>query len=355
MVAPASAFIGSQNIETKAETMYEIACNAQETVNAIIARIEADETISALLDESDWDEINEQVALANGDGAIALNVANDYLYPSDPDSEPDYEAAIESAREALTIFRDSLRSIHVILFEAGVEIGELADPQALQEAIDRSQDRIDELEDLLQDSDLLAMLTEAQGLLDEAQTYLDSENLDAAKESLQEANRLISQVCQDLREIAQELNPQRITNYCEGAFRHRETFRERFGQAENEGFDVNGFLEQYGYQNEEDFMARFQEMIQNAQNAEDIEDVLDDLEAIGQLIRQMDQSLTQEMSHHRAQYGQTGVTFGHQDVDSGYGQNGVASEQGISNGYGQNIGEYNSESSSNQMGFGSGH
>ena len=199
------------------------------------------------------------------------------------------------------------------------------------------------------------MLTEAQGLLDEAQTYLDQENLDAAKESLEDANQLISQVCQDLREIAQELNPQRITNYCEGAFRHRETFRERFGQAESEGFDVDGFLEQFGYQNEEDFMARFQEMIQNAQNAEDIEDVLDDLEAIGQLIRQMDQSLTQEMSHHRAQHGQAGGGFGQQDADTGYGQNGGSSEQGTGNGYGQNSGESNSGSSSNQMGFGSGH
>ena len=153
MVAPASAFIGSQNIETKAERMYEIACSAQETVNGIIARVEVDETISALLDESDWIEFDEQIALAEGEGASALSAAFDYLYPSGEGSEPDYEAAIESARDALEIFRDVLRAINDILVDAGVETGDLVDSQTLQEAIDRSQHRIDELLDLLQDND----------------------------------------------------------------------------------------------------------------------------------------------------------------------------------------------------------
>ena len=86
-------------------------------------------------------------------------------------------------------------------------------------------------------------------------------------------------------------------------------------------------------------MARFQEMIENAKGTEDIED----LEEIGRLIRQMDQNLTQEMDHHRAQHGQSvsGSGFGQEGSGSGYGQ------EGSGNGYGGSGG-------SGQMGFGGG-
>jgi hypothetical protein len=128
-----------------------------------------------------------------------------------------------------------------------------------------------------------------------------------------------------------------------------ERFRGRFGQAETEGFDVNGFLEGFGYQNEDEFMARFQEMIENAKETEDI----DDLGEIGRIIRGMDQNLNQEMGHHRAQYGQTGSSggfgqeqngsgFGQESSGSGYGQEGSGSGYGVSGGSGQ-------------MGFGGGH
>ncbi len=57
----------------------------------------------------------------------------------------------------------------MILCEADVEIGQLLDPQILQEAIERSLDRITELRALLADTEMLTKLDDAEELLNEAQ------------------------------------------------------------------------------------------------------------------------------------------------------------------------------------------
>jgi len=364
LAAPASAVFSSQSIGNKAENIVQIAENAQQSLMDLVAFVTADADAMNLITEVELEDdffgnvslcveegttFGDWTANEDGEGWTRLEDANSAL------TAEEYEDAIDYAKEALTIFRDAIRSIHVILCEAGVEIGQLLEPEVLQEAIDRSQDRIEQLRDLLADEDMRAMLDDAEGLLVEAQAYLDSEDMDDAKDSLRAANELISQVCQDLRQIAKELNPQRIRNYCEEAFRYRERFRGRFGEAENEGFDVDGFLQQFGYQNEDDFMARFQEMIQNTQNGEDLEDVLDDLEDIGHLIRQMDQNLTQELQHHRAQHGQEGTDSGFGQNSGGYGQEGGTSgyggQEGSGSGYGQNGGAYGGSRGSGVMDF----
>jgi len=254
----------------------------------------------------------------------------------------DYEGAIANATEALSIFREVYRSIHIILYNSDVKIGQLVDVDELEEAIERSLERVEELQALISaDAPIYSNLIEAKELLTEAKDELLPDNIEDAKANLREANILISEVCQYLKQVAQELNPSRIRDYCEKAEQYRYRLGERFGQARTEGFDVTGFLQTYGYQNEDDFMARFQEMIENAKGTEDIEDVLEDLEEIGRLIREMDEALTQEMGRHRAGYGQgaTGSGFGQEGSGSGYGQYGE--------GYGGSDG-------SGQTGFGGG-
>jgi methyl-accepting chemotaxis protein len=215
----------------------------------------------------------------------------------------EYEAAIDNATEALTVFREVLRSIHASLLDAGVEIGQLVAPQVISDAIERSLGRIAELRALLADEDMLSKLDDAENLLNEAKNLLLADEVEAAKYSLKEANDLISQVCQDLKQVAEELNPSRIRGYLDDACRYRERFRERFGQAWNEDFDVNGFLQGFGYQNEEYFMNRFQQMIENAQGADNVEDAIQDLQEVGRTIREMDSAFTQAFGCHRAQHG----------------------------------------------------
>jgi uncharacterized membrane protein YccC len=112
---------------------------------------------------------------------------------------------------------------------------------------------------------------------------LELNESEAAKDSLREANTLISQVCQDLKAIAQELNPSRIRGYLNEAYRFRERFRERFGQAWNEEIDVDKFLQASGYQYEEEFMAYFQQIIEKAQGSTNIKEAIQNLNNLGQM------------------------------------------------------------------------
>ena len=184
--APASAYFSSQNIETKAERMVNIAGEARDTVTDLVALVEAKPIamqqliIDAELDEQFYGNLSlcvqtgttvgGETATEDGEGWTYLNAAEQALLAGE------YEDAIDNAREALEIFRDALRSIHVILYEADVEIGQILDPQILQEAIYRSRDRITELRALLADTELLAKLDDAEGWLTEAQDALDLQN-----------------------------------------------------------------------------------------------------------------------------------------------------------------------------------
>jgi len=311
IAAPASAYITSQNIETKAERMVEIADKARETVMDLVALVEANVTAKQLILDADLDEdfygnvslcvkdgtmVNGTAVADDGEGWTYLDAANASLLAGD------YEDAIDNAREALAIFRDVLTSINGILCDAGVETGQILDMQVLQEAIERSLDRIEQLRALLADEELLGNLTDAEDLLNEAQGSLDSGEIEDA---LIAANSIISDVCQQLKEIAQELNPSRIERYLGNAHQYKERFKERFGHAWNEEIDVDELLQTLGYPNEEEFMAQFQEMIENAQGAENIKDAIQSLKEIGQTIRNMDSALTQEFGRHRGGQGQS--------------------------------------------------
>ena len=311
MAAPASAYITSQNIETKAERMVEIADEARDTVMDLVALVEANTTAMQLIKDAELDEqfygnvsicvkagtlVNGTAVTDDGEGWTYLNATNQSLLAGD------YEDAIDNARAALAIFRDVLRSINGILCDAGVETGQILEAQVLQEAIERSLDRIEQLRALLADEELLGNLTDAEDLLNEAQGSLDSGEIEDA---LIAANSIISDVCQQLNEIAQELNPSRIERYLGNAHQYKERFKERFGHAWDEEIDVDELLQTLGYQNEEQFMAQFQEMIENAQGAGNIKDAIQSLKEIGQMIQKMDSALTQEFGHHRGGYGQS--------------------------------------------------
>jgi len=327
MASPASAYISSQSLETKAERMVDIADEAQDRILDLVALVEANATVMQLIKDADLDEqfygnvslcvktgtiVNGTAVTEDGEGWTYLNDANQSLLAEE------YEDAIDNAREALTIFRDVLRSIYVILVDSGVETEQLVDTELLQEAIERSLDRIEELRALLsEEAEIVTKLDEAEDLLNEAQGLLDAGEIKDANDALREANSIISDVCQELKEIAQELNPSRVRGYLDEAYRCRERFRERFEQAWNEEFNVDEFLQTHGYQNEEEFMNSFQGMIENAQGAEDIEDAIQNLQEIGRTIRNINEDLTQEVGRHRGHNGQEAATNG-----SGFGNMG---------------------------------
>ena len=313
MVAPASAFITAQNIETKAERMVYIAYDVQETIMGIVTRVEINATAYDMLLAADLDEFfyanvslcvadgttlnkTEITVIGDGEAWILLDAANVSLYAGE------YEDAIDGAWDSLEIFRDVLRSINGMLIDSGIETGEILDAQLLQEALDRSQDRITQLQDLIADEELLGNLTDAKNLLDEAQAALGLDELEDAKYALIEANSIISYVCRQLRTIAQELNPGRISSYIAHARQSKEQFQERFGHAWDENINVDALAQMFGYANEQDFMDVLWGIIESAENEkmnkEAIKEVIQNLKDLGQMIKNMDKALAQEYVNH---------------------------------------------------------
>ncbi|MDG6222946.1 MAG: hypothetical protein QCH99_06785 [Candidatus Bathyarchaeota archaeon] len=303
MVAPASAYFSAQNVETKAERMVNIAENASDAVLDLIQTTEANDTIMELIVAAELDDdfygnvflcveegtiVNSVAATENGKGWEALNSAQERLLVA-VETE-DFEEVIDNAREALEIFRDVLRAINGILLDVGVEPCPACDAETFQEAIERSLAKVAELQALLADEEMLQKLADAEDLLNAATDMLPDE-IEGARDNLQDANALISEVCRDLRGIAQDLNWGRIRSYIEKAYQHRERVRERIRTVWNNVADIDEFLQRLGYQNEEEFMAQFQEMIQNAQDAKNVKDAIETLKEIGQVIRNMDNSL----------------------------------------------------------------
>ena len=331
-VCSVSAIYYGQNPENKAERIVEIADNAEQQVQELINLVNSNETILEIIENATFlDDFEGNLTLFN-DGKAKVTAAYAAL------GTGDFEGAESNAAEALSIFREVYRSIQIILYDSEVKNGQYVDAKELEEALERAIKRVDELQALTStEADVYSKLVTAEDLLNQAKNLLASDEVEAAAEKLGGANILISQVCQFLTQIAEETNPSRIRSYLDGVYQYKHRFKERFGQAWNEGFNVNGFLQEHGYQNEEDFLSHLQEMVETAQGIGDLEEELDDLQEIGQMIREMDSALTQEIDHHRARHGQEESDYGHGQGGSGggsYGQSGSggSSQKGFGGG-----------------------
>jgi len=296
--APASAILyGQAQIQaTPKEELVELADRAEQQVKNLIDLVYANETALQKIEEVGLlDELESNVTLY-GEGVGNLTAAHDALEIAD------YEGAVNYATEALSIFREVFSSIHMILEDAGLQKGHLVDNQGLLEAMTRQLQRIDWLREILPEDAPEAI----KQLLDDAEALLD---IDAARalllegkateviSNLQEAKELISRVYDYLKEQAEESNSWRIYGYCE---RVRERIRERFRYGNQTGIDFTDVLESLGYQSENQFMETLENMIQTAQGKTgDFKNALQDLEAIGQMVQEMDQALTQEINRHQ--------------------------------------------------------
>ncbi len=312
LVTPASAIFAEQgpgSSSSPAEELVQIAEKAEQQVKNLIDTVYADETaIEKITDAELFNKLVGNVTLYN-QGATTLTKAQDAL------ELLDYEGAIGNATEALSIFREVFRSINIILADSGIQTGDIIDAYGLLEAYSRALERIKQLRALLPEQ-----ATEFSALLDQAEALLD---LDAARalllegkvtevtSHLDQANQLISEVYQYIKQQAEASNNFRVNGYLQEMEKARETIRERFRYAGDQGVDVGAIFGSFGYQNETEFMQSLENMTQTAQGKiGDIDSVIQDLEALGELIRQMNQTLTQEINRHQEQHGSGGNSSG---------------------------------------------
>jgi len=319
--APVSAiFSGQGQIQaTPAEELVEVAYRADQQVKNLIELIYANQTaLQKIEDVGLLEELGSNVTLYH-EGVGNLTAAHDAL------EIKDYEGAIDYATEALSIFREVFSSVHMILEEAGLQKGQLVDNQGLLEAMTRQLQRIDRLRALLEflpedaPDEIVQLLDDAEALLDidAARDLLLEGDATEVISNLQEAKDKVSQVYDYFKEQAEESNAWRIYGYCE---RVRERIRERFRDGNQSGIDFTDVLESLGYQSEKQFMETLENMIEVAQGkVGDFKTALQDLDAIGQMVQEMDQALAQEMNRYQNGSGSGSNSDGNSEAGSGNG------------------------------------
>jgi len=211
-------------------------------------------------------------------------------------ADSEYEAAVDAAVEALTIFREVYSSLHVILEAADLQKGHLIENQGLLEAITRELQRIDRLREILPaetPQEILDLLTQAEQALNEARDLLLTGYPTEAKSAFLDAKSSISEVYQYLKAQAEENNTWRLQNYCEGL---QERIRERFRYGREEEIDFSEVLQSYGYQSEDQFMEALQNQTQTCQSEQNFENAIQECEQAGQMVQQMEQALNQEIN-----------------------------------------------------------
>jgi hypothetical protein len=275
--------------------MVNVAQKASMQVKSLIESINADDELLQKLEEANFiSQLQGNVSFHNQSIAL-LNQAEDNL------AHVDYDAAIINAQEALQIIRQVFKSINRILLDTDLITITAVDASSLLDSVIRTLDRSAYLRTLLLSNatNQLAMLDRVNALLNledmESLIFEDKTNLMGS--NLRQANDLITQVYNYLKIQA------RIYNYLEEMEQARVTLRGRIRYEESIGIDLNGIFESCGYENETEFMNALQNMTQDAKpHIGNLKDAMSNLETLGQMVQQMDQTVTQEMNRYQWQH-----------------------------------------------------
>ncbi len=318
---PAMLLAQGQVQTAPAQQIVTLAERAAQQVQNLIDMINANEDALAQIDTVGLaDEFDANVTLYEIDGLKKLADVQEAL------TNAKYEDAVDSAVEALSIFREVYSSIHVIMKAADLQRDDLIENQGLLEAIAREQQRIDRLREILSVDalqDIFDTLDATTGLLSEAKTLVLDGDVDAAKSTFLKAKENISEVYDYLKEQAVDSNTWRLYNYCEQA---QERIRERFRYGQDQGVDFTSVLQSYGYQTESQFMEALQNRTQTAQGEQNFSNAMQDCDEVSQMVQQMEQTLNQEIYRQRGQnssgFGGSGSVSGNGGSGSGYGGSG---------------------------------
>jgi len=274
--------------------LVEIADKAQQKIESLFDWIETQQIDDTQLQ----DDLVEYTDLFD-EGKTLLEEAKSAI-------EAEYfESAVEDTLDALKIFRTVLKSINLSLKDAGITTEESVDSQGFLEAIVRARARVAYLRVIFEDDSAAEdLLDEAEGFLVTAEEVYE-DDLSEAAYNLRQANLLISQVHAILKEEAGLYNEWRLFDYCD---KLQKRTRERIRDGSYQGINMDSLLESLGYQNENQFMEALESLIQKAKsNSENFRESLEDLDAIGNMFRQMDSSLTEQINQHRHGSGGNGA------------------------------------------------
>ena len=353
-VAPAAKLFAEQGQTPEnlmAENIVELAKKANVQVKSLIDSVYTDETTLQKTADAGFNvQLDGNVSLYN-QGTFLLTEAENAL------ENTDYVAAIDNARSALQVFRQVFKSINWILVDSGLKTVNEVDTSGLLDAVNRTVDAIAHLRELLPSNatDQIAGLDQAEALLNlvDIKNLILEGKINIVADNLRQANELTSRVYQYLKLQAEEFNTVRIREYLGEMQQARERMRERFQYAESLGLNVDGIFEALGYRNETEFMNALQNMTQSAESEmNNFTAVMNDLEALGQMVQNMNQTLTQEMNRYQMQHGSDGI--GGMSNGSGSQNSGTNQSDAGTSGYGSGTNNSNPGTVPSDSGAGSG-
>ncbi|MCW4028783.1 MAG: hypothetical protein NWE92_03960 [Candidatus Bathyarchaeota archaeon] len=281
---------GQVNVAVE-EKMVQLAEQTSNQIQNLITKVYADEEAQEKIENASLtQQFEANVTIYQNEGLSKLSAAQEALANSN------YDSAADSAREALSVFREVYRSLQQILETAGVQDNSALNNQELLDAINRELLRVETLQNLLPANatqERLTLETSKDKLL-EAQTALQEGKYSQAQTLYLEAKQDITQIYQYLKTQAEESNMWRLSRYCESL---QQRIQERFQYGSQNGVNFDATLQSLGYQSESQFMQALQNIIQNAQSQSDIKKAIEECTTVGQMVQQMEQALNQEINH----------------------------------------------------------
>jgi len=297
----------SLTIEEKIVNMAEKAASQVENLLVLVN----DEGGAEKIENTGLTEQFEDNATLYKKGLAKLDSAKQALATSDD------EIAVNSAIDALKIFREVYSSLNIIMKTSGIEqTYRLNDNQEISDAIARELQRIDSLREIIgtdAPNEITGLLENTEEVLNEANGLLLEDKISEVKNLYVEAKQDIVEVYQYLKETAEYSNVWRLSGYCE---RLQERAQERFRYGQEQKVDLTSTLSALGYQSEADFMNVLNNQIQNAQNQKDFKNAIVQCQELSQLVQNMENAVNQEINRQQGGSGNGGSGAGD---GSGYG------------------------------------
>jgi len=239
----------------RVENMLNVAYKSRNRVEALVNNVKANQTLMNLISAAGlMGAFNGNVTLL-GNGENLLKTANETY------SAGNYIMALNYTFQALDIFRDVFRNIHVIVGKAGgyLERESVIVAEGLIVAANRTLERIKSIRELGNiPSEADEKLSEAEALLNTAElrSLLTKGNVSEVAYRIADAEKLVADALKIIKSKAEEKCAERMDKFIAKV---NETFDKIIEKARSLGVNASEVLKMFGFKN----LSEIQEMKNN--------------------------------------------------------------------------------------------
>jgi len=239
----------------RVENMLNVAYKSRDRVEALVDNVKANQTLMNLISAAGlMNAFNGNLTLLKN-GENLLKTANETY------SAGDYIMALNYTFQALDVFRDVFRNIHVIVGKAGgyLERESVVVAEGLIVAANRTLERIKSIRELGNiPSEADEKLSEAEALIktDELRSLLTNGNVSEVAHRIADAEKLVADALKIIKSKAEEKCAERMDKFIAKV---NETFDKIIEKARSLGVNASEVLKMFGFKN----LSEIQEMKNN--------------------------------------------------------------------------------------------